>query len=197
MDDNGSIGMAYAVSGSGGTGGSVYPSIRYTGRRAVDTPLGTMSFSETTAIAGISAISCSNRFGDYSHTSLDPSDGVTFWHTGEYGGSGGDYGTRIFSFQIPLYVGIEEEKSQTIPGVIVYQSGFDLMVRANKLPSNNEMMVDLFDINGQKISGKTIIPISNNFETSFNVSGLAAGTYLVRVGEPNTSFQKVTKVVIE
>jgi hypothetical protein len=198
MDDNGSIGLAYAVAGSGGTGGNVYPSIRYTGRRAVDTPLGTMSFSETTAIAGTGAItSCSQRFGDYSHTSLDPSDGVTFWHTGEYGSGSGNYGTRIFSFQIPLYVGIETNQAPNLPGVIVYKSNFDLNIKANNLPSNNQMVVDLFDISGKKINGKVIVPVANAFETSFNVTGLATGTYLVRVGEPNTSFQKVTKVVIE
>jgi hypothetical protein len=198
MDDNGSIGMAYAVAGSGGTGGNVYPSIRYTGRRAGDLPLGTMSFAETTAIAGTGAITnCSQRFGDYSHTSLDPSDGLTFWHTGEYGTSGGGYGTRIFSFQIPLVTGIEEEKNLTSPGVIVYKSGFNINIKADHLPSNNQMVIDLFDINGQKITGKTIVPISNSFETTFNVQGLATGTYLVRVGEPNTSFQKVTKVIIE
>ncbi len=198
MDDNGSIGMAYAVTGTGGTGGNVYPSIRYTGRRPVDTPLGSMSFAETTAKLGTGAISaCSMRFGDYTHTSLDPSDGITFWHTGEYGAGSGAYGTWIFSFQIPLYVGIEEEKAQNAPGVVVYKSGFDLNVNASHLPSNNQMVVDLFDINGQKVNGKNIVPVANGFETSFNVTGLAAGTYLVRVGEPNTSFQKVTKVVIE
>ncbi len=198
MDDNGSIGMAYACAGTG-TGGNIYPSLRYTGRRAVD-PLGTMSFAETIAQAGTGAITgCSNRFGDYSHTALDPSDGITFWHTGEYGLSGGSggYGTRIFSFQIPLYVGIDENSPQNTPGVVVYKSGFDLNVKANYLPSNNKMSVDLFDINGQLIKNKTIVPTANAFETSFNVMGLAAGTYLVRVGEPNTAFQKVTKVVIE
>ncbi|MEI8204191.1 MAG: T9SS type A sorting domain-containing protein [Bacteroidota bacterium] len=199
MDDNGSIGMAFSVTGSGGTGGNVYPSLAYTGRRATD-PLGTMTFAETIAQTGTGAITgCSNRFGDYSHTSLDPSDGVTFWHTGEYGSSSGSggYGTRIFTFQIPTNVGINESKVQNTPGLTVYQSGSDLNVKANNLPSNNQMVVDLFDINGQIIKGKIIAPTTNAFETSLNVTGLAAGTYLVRVGEPNTAFQKVTKVVIE
>ena len=59
------------------------------------------------------------------------------------------------------------------------------------------MVVDLFDINGQIIKGKTIVPNTNSFETTLNVTGLAAGTYLVRIGEANTAFQKVTKIVIE
>ena len=194
MDDNGSIGMAYAVSG----GTSTFPSLYYTGRRSVD-PIGTMSFAETLAMAGVAKMSnmCGNRFGDYAHTSLDPVDGITFWHTGEYVSSGGNPSTRIFSFQIPMYVGVEEQQTIVSPKIIVYKSNSDLIVKANNLPSNSEMLVDLFNINGQKISGKKIIPIVNGFETTINVSGLAAGTYLVRVGEANTSFQKVTKVIID
>ena len=194
MDDNGSIGMAYAVSGSS----VVYPSIRYTGRNSSD-PLGTMTFAEVTAQAGTSVMNsyCGNRWGDYSHTSLDPVDGLTFWHTGEYVSSGGTPSTRVISFQIPMAVGIDEKQALKTPEVTVYKSNAVLNVKANYLPSNNAMIVDFFDINGQKISGQTIIPVANRLETSFSLAGLAAGTYLVRVGEPNTSFQKVTKVVIE
>jgi PKD repeat protein len=92
MDNNGSIALAYAKSSS-----SIYPGLYYTGRLASD-PLGTMTFAETEAIAGTSSQTSTNRYGDYSHTSLDP-DGVTFWHTGEYISSG--VKTRIFSFQLP------------------------------------------------------------------------------------------------
>lgn len=195
MDDYGSIGLAYAKSGGSGTS-AVYPGIYYTGRRNTD-PLGTMSFAETQAIAGSGTQSGTNRFGDYSHTSLDPADGTLFWHTGEYL-SGGNPATRIFSFRIPYYVGIDEDNSTSVfPEVNVYKSGGQILVTASKLPSNNNMMVDLFDINGQKISGYVITPSANAIETSFNIDGLAAGTYLVRVGEPNTSFQKVSKIVID
>ena len=83
------------------------------------------------------------------------------------------------------------------PEVYVFRSNSELNVKADYLPSNNEMIVDFFDINGQKISGKTIVPVANKLETTFNIAGLAAGTYLVRIGEMNTSFQKVTKVVVE
>ncbi len=92
MDDNGSIGLAYCKSSS-----TTYPTLCYTGRLASD-PLGTMSFTETVAIAGTSSQTGLNRYGDYSHTSLDP-DGITFWHTGEYISNG--VKTRIFSFQLP------------------------------------------------------------------------------------------------
>ena len=98
MDDGGNIGLCYAVSGST----TVFPSLRYTGRLASD-PLGTMTFAETQAVAGVVSQSTSwgNRFGDYSHTSLDP-DGATFFHTGEYmgGNANSPARTRIYSFQL-------------------------------------------------------------------------------------------------
>ncbi len=93
MDDNGSIGLAYCKSSS-----STYPTLCYTGRVATD-PLGLMSFTEVVAAVGTSSQSGLNRYGDYSHTALDP-DGITFWHTGEY--ISGSVKTRIYSFQLPV-----------------------------------------------------------------------------------------------
>lgn len=188
MDNNGSISLAYAVSGNT----TVYPGIRYTGRNASD-PLGTMTYAEQTAQAGSGVQTMTNRWGDYSHTSLDPVDGNLFWHTGEYF-SAGSIRTKVFSFRIPVPAGIEENIQKA--DVTVYESNDQLIVKSVNLPGNNELKVDLFDMGGQLISGKSIIPTNNTFETSFNISGLAAGTYLVRVGEPYTSFQKVSKVII-
>ncbi len=98
MDDNGNIALAYAKSDAS----TIKPSLCYTGRLSTD-PLGQMTFAEETAIAGLAVQTSGNRYGDYSHTSLDP-DGVTFWHTGEWmGGTNGATTaarTRIYSFQL-------------------------------------------------------------------------------------------------
>lgn len=98
MDDNGNIGVAYAKADAT----SIYPTLCYTGRLATD-PLGQMTFAEEEVIPGVARQTSGNRFGDYSHTSLDP-DGVTFWHTGEWmGGTNGATSaarTRIFSWQL-------------------------------------------------------------------------------------------------
>jgi hypothetical protein len=150
-----------------------------------------MTFAEQTAIAGSGVLTaCSNRFGDYSQTSIDP-NGITFWHTGEYVVSGGPR-TRIYSFQLPLVTGIDEIQSQ--PAFTVYQSENKLNFKANKLPSNEEFVVDLFEISGKQIRGKKITPISNMFETIIDIGDLAKGAYLVRVG--NSNFQRVIKTVI-
>lgn len=185
MDDQGSIGLAYAVSSSS----SVYPGIRYTGRLA-SSPLGTMDFAEQVAKAGTSSLTgTGNRWGDYSQTSLDP-DGITFWHTNQY--SSGGQKTRIFSFRISTPTGIELNKNETT--CLVFQNEEQLNVKATNLPSNESIVVDLFDIAGKQLLGKTITPTGNTIETSISVSGLSKGIYLVRIG--NHNFQKVVKTVV-
>ncbi len=95
MDNNGGIAMAYLKSNAT----NIYPSLCYTGRMSCD-PLGTMPITEIVAKAGTGSQTGVNRDGDYAQTVLDP-DGITFWHTGEYMGTGGNAGTQIFSFQLP------------------------------------------------------------------------------------------------
>lgn len=185
MDDNGSIGIAYAVSS-----GTVFPSIRYTGRLASD-PLGQLTFTETTAIAGTSSQGGFNRFGDYSQTSLDP-DGVTFWHTGEYLSSGGK--TRIFSWQIPLTTTSVTDVTVK-PELLVYQNNNTLEIKGIRLPDNNEVQIDLFDIMGKLIISKTVQANNNIATTDMDISGLTKATYLVRIG--NSNFQKVIKTNIQ
>ncbi|NPA67562.1 MAG: T9SS type A sorting domain-containing protein [Chlorobi bacterium] len=94
MNDMGDIALCYAK----GNGTDTYMSLAYTGRKAGDA-LGTMTLAETIVQPGESAQTGTNRNGDYSQTCVDP-DGVTFWHTGEYLKSGGNAGTRVYSFQI-------------------------------------------------------------------------------------------------
>ncbi|MBK7183188.1 MAG: T9SS type A sorting domain-containing protein [Bacteroidetes bacterium] len=189
MDDNGSIALCYARSSA--TAGD-YASLGFTGRLASD-PLGQMTFAETMVKMGTASQTGVNRFGDYSQTSMDP-NGLTFWHTGEYLGAGPR--TWIYSFQLPLPTGIEEGQAQ-INNVTAYQSIGGITVNATNLKEEGELVVDLFDITGKQIDGKQIVVSGNSFETSFSTSNLATGTYLVRVGKMNTSFQKVIKVAVK
>lgn len=89
MDGEGNIGMAYNVSST-----TVFPSIRFTGRKASD-PMGAMR-SELTLIDGTAA-NASFRYGDYASVSIDPSDNKTFWCTGQYNASA-QWSTRIGTF---------------------------------------------------------------------------------------------------
>ena len=80
MNAQGDIALGYSVS----DGSSVYPSIRYTGRRNSDPP-GVMTLAEQTIMAGsgIQVVE-EGRWGDYSMMSVDPEDDLTFWYTSEY-----------------------------------------------------------------------------------------------------------------
>ena len=90
----GNIGLAYSVSSS-----SVYPSMRYTGRKSCD-PLNSMTEPETSIIGATgTASNASNRWGDYFAMGLDPSDGETFFFTGAYNTSS-QWSTRVAAFNL-------------------------------------------------------------------------------------------------
>lgn len=81
IDKHGNIGMGFTVVNDNPEE-PIYPTLRYTGRYAGD-PLGVMTFQEETT-AKSTVPNDSNRYGDYSHTSIDPVDNETFWFNGEY-----------------------------------------------------------------------------------------------------------------
>lgn len=85
IDKNGNIGLGFTVLNDSPET-PIYPSLRYTGRYAGD-PLGVMTLQEESIVEGTSP-DPSNRYGDYSHMSIDPVDQETFWFIGEYFGMG-------------------------------------------------------------------------------------------------------------
>ncbi len=92
MDGGGGIGLGYTLTSS-----TIYPSIRYAGRRAWDAP-GTMTYVDVVAQAGTGSQASYDRWGDYSGIGIDPSDDCTFWYTTEYM-SGSTSATRVISFR--------------------------------------------------------------------------------------------------
>jgi hypothetical protein len=195
MDQNGSIGLQYSVSDPTST----YPGIRYTGRTSCD-PLNTMTLAEGTAATGNKDANTSLRWGDYSHLSVDPTDGITFWGTSMYASSTAKYSSyiisRIYTFQIPKCpsLGVADVSTPETE-LSAYQSGSMLNVKAVKVPENAAgLVVDLFDIQGKRITYKNVTESSGTVETSFNVSSLARGIYYVRI--INDEFQRVIKVAI-
>ena len=60
----------------------MFPGIRYAGRLATD-PVNNLGQGEAVMFNG-TASQTSNRWGDYSMTSVDPVDGTTFYHANEY-----------------------------------------------------------------------------------------------------------------
>jgi hypothetical protein len=95
MDKMGNLAMGYTASS-----GSVFPSIRVAGRLVSDAP-GTLRTERIIPTAtGKGAQRDSDRWGDYSSMTLDPTDDCTFWYTAQYqGAKTSDWHTSIVRFK--------------------------------------------------------------------------------------------------
>ena len=79
VNGKGELAIGYMTSSS-----TVFPSLKFAGRKPTD-PLGTLTtYDETTIIDGSVSQTLNNRSGDYSHLVIDPVDDTTFWFTGHY-----------------------------------------------------------------------------------------------------------------
>ena len=96
MDAAGDIALGYSVGGK-----HLAPSIRYTGRTPADPP-GSMEH-ERTLQAGGGSQTGTDRWGDDSTMSVDPTDDCTFWYQAEYypNRARTAWHTRIGSFEFP------------------------------------------------------------------------------------------------
>ena len=98
VDNAGNTAMGYATSSS-----TAFPGIRYAGRLVSDPP-SNLGQGEATLFSGAGSQTGTNgRWGDYSMTTIDPTDNMTFWTVGEYYANTNsfDWHTRIGKFQFP------------------------------------------------------------------------------------------------
>ncbi|MDQ6765819.1 MAG: hypothetical protein M3Z22_06950 [Verrucomicrobiota bacterium] len=97
MDGQGNMAMGYSAS----DGTSTFPSLFYTGR-AAGSALGTMPLGEGSIKNGTGSQTGSNRWGDYTAISVDPTDDLTFWYVNEYVPTTSSVGwqLRIGSFKL-------------------------------------------------------------------------------------------------
>jgi hypothetical protein len=96
VDQNGNTAIGYSMSSP-----SMFPGIRYAGRLATDPP-NDLSQGEAIMFSGTgSQTDTSNRWGDYSMTTVDPADGASFWHVNEYYATTSSFNwhTRIGKFR--------------------------------------------------------------------------------------------------
>jgi hypothetical protein len=149
MDKAGDIALGYNVSG-----GSLSPSIRYTGRMPSDS-LGTMeSEIDILSAAGVTTNSQTDGpvWGDFSSMAIDPTDDCTFWYTNGYIPENGDnhWSTQIASFSFPNCSG-----------------GFTLSSAASSLTVSS---------GSQGTTTLTVTPQGGfDFAVSFSCSGLPTG----------------------
>jgi hypothetical protein len=97
VDKNGNTAIGYSTSSA-----SMFPGIRYAGRFAFD-PLNNLGQGEAIMTNGGGSVENIGRWGDYTMTTIDPSDSTSFWHTNEYfrTTTGAAWSTRVGKFQFP------------------------------------------------------------------------------------------------
>src|SRR5204863_2302041 len=77
VDQSGNTVIGYSTSST-----TIFPSIRYAGRLAADPP-SNMGQGEAIMFAGV-GFHNGPRWGDYTRTEVDPSDGMSFYHINQY-----------------------------------------------------------------------------------------------------------------
>tara|TARA_R110000737_G_scaffold202403_1_gene221617 strand:+ start:33927 stop:35741 length:1815 start_codon:yes stop_codon:yes gene_type:complete len=187
MDLCGNIGLAYSISGP-----NSYPSLGYTGRRYFD-PLGQMTVQEVRAVEGSFYQSGFNRFGDYSQMTLDP-DGLSFWFTGEYIGSGGVRSSRIFSFDMVSLVSTPQNKMDNT-NLLTFQKGEVLNIRMEGLDFTDKIKVELLEMNGKTVRAIELKIENGKLQLAWDISSIAKGTYIVAVG--GNDFQRTQKIILQ
>jgi FG-GAP-like repeat len=97
-DQNGNVAIGYSASSP-----AQFPSIRYAGRLAIDAMNNLPQGEAIMTVGGGAQLSGMGRWGDYSMTTVDPSDNKTFWHVNEYYPTtdDGSWFTRIGRFNFP------------------------------------------------------------------------------------------------
>lgn len=101
IDGLGNVALGYSlVWKSTDSSPAVYPSLSYATHLSTDPP-NTLQ-DEALLVAGGGSQTGSNRWGDYSAMSVDPTDACTFWFTGEYYArtSSTSWRTRIGNFKL-------------------------------------------------------------------------------------------------
>jgi hypothetical protein len=170
MDAAGNIGLGFNASSS-----SIHPQIRYTGRLATD-PINTMTLGEGTIINGNGSQSgTSNRWGDYSAMTVDPSDDTTLWFTGEYysATSSFNWRTRIANFQLAAGGGTPDYSLSISPATqTIGRNGGTLTYTVTVTPVNGF-----------------------NSPVTLSISGLPSGTTGNFVPNPTTTTSTLTLTV--
>jgi Kelch motif len=120
VDMNGNTAIGYSVSNT-----NLFPGIRYAGRLAGDPP-NNLAQGEAEMFTGPASQTGTSRWGDYSMTTLDPTNNTDFWHVNEYSAGGSAWHTRIGKFNF-VGGGASPTPSPTAtPAACSWSAGSDL-----------------------------------------------------------------------
>ena len=114
MNDAGDIGLGYSVSSSG-----MHPAIRFAGQSAGASGTGRLDVPEIEVYAGTgSQTGSGNRWGDYTHLSIDPTDGSTFWYTNMYYATTSSFNFKTRNAHLQLGQGQAPPAASIAPGAL-------------------------------------------------------------------------------
>ncbi len=97
-------------------------------------------------------------------------------------------GQEYFSFKLNPKPAAVQSLTKTNGDLVVYEANGTLNVNASSLPNDDNTVIDLFDINGKQVTSEWVKPQAGRIENKINVAKLAAGTYLVRIGNIKYKF---------
>jgi hypothetical protein len=179
VDKSGNMAIGYSISSS-----STFPSIRYNGRLTTDTT-GTLGQGESTLVTGTGAHTASTRWGDYSATGIDPTDGCTFWHTNEYmlAASATNWKTRVGSYTYSQCVAANDG---TLTGTVT-DSGTSLPISGATVTATSGGITNSTTTNGSGVYSFTILPGTYDMTATKTgyTTGIANGK-VVTVGNTTT-----------
>lgn len=159
MDAAGNIGMGFHIASA-----TLPAGIKYTGRYDGD-PLGQMTVAETSIIEGIGVQTFSNRFGDYSHLTMDP-DNFTFWHTAEYFAANNQWRSRVAAFTLSsgfnADIGVSNI-SQPTNGLLSANETVEVAIRNFGLSAQSNFPVELY-LDGNLVATETFTGTVNSNE---------------------------------
>jgi len=160
MDAAGNIGLGFNIASV-----TLQAGIRYTGRFDGD-PLGQMTIAETTIIDGAGVQTTTNRFGDYSHLTMDP-DNFTFWHTAEYFSANNQWRTQVASFSLSggftTDVGTSEI-IQPVSGILTNAETVEVTIRNFGSASQTNIPLEL-RVDGNLVASETFTGTINANQT--------------------------------
>ena len=161
MDAAGNIGLAYTTGST-----TLAPSLRYTGRFDGD-PLGMMTLAETIIIDGPGVRTNSNRYGDYSHMTMDPNN-FTFWYTGDYFSATNQWRTQIASFSLSggfiADVGVNNIISPD-NGILTNAESVEISIRNFGTASQSNIPVEL-RVDGNLVASEVFTGTVNTNDTA-------------------------------
>ena len=182
MNGIGDIALGYSISS-----GTVFPSIRATGRLSGDAP-GVMTQGELAIAIGTGhQTHSSGRWGDYSQMTVDPTDDCTFWYTQEYYVVKGvaPWQTRIGAFKLrdcaapppvddpPAVTITNPAHGSTVAGTV------QVAITATDAEDPAGSLAVQFNIDGGAWQAAAYNAVSGRYEGSWNTTSVSDGAHTV------------------